>query len=60
MTDINIICMMENNNKKYFNNSVSCIDEEFSTYTKEADQIILGKRGRPSKKIKNEPNNDIA
>lgn len=49
--------MMENNNKKYFNNSLSCIDEEQSTYTKDADQIILGKRGRPSKKIQNEPGN---
>lgn len=49
MQDINIMCMMENNHKKYFN-SKSQDEEEILSRNIENDQIRLGKRGRPAKK----------
>ena len=51
MQNINIMCMMENNQKKYFNNSFP--DDEVISANIDCDDIVLGKRGRPSKKVKN-------
>lgn len=45
--------MMENNQKKYFNNNnnSSIVEDDYSLTNKDTDQIILGKRGRPSKRL---------
>lgn len=45
--NINIMCMMENNYKKYLNIKVK--DEELTCKKLESEEITLGKRGRPSK-----------
>lgn len=57
MQNINIMCMMENNYKKYLvsaecpsaNVSLNCAKEEDCAPNLESKEIVLGKRGRPSK-----------
>lgn len=58
MQNINIMCMMENNYKKYLSaaqllspngSSSKCKEEEDTSRNFDSKDIVLGKRGRPSK-----------
>lgn len=55
MHNINIMCMMENNYRKFFTSQKKDLNSSIVSRCFEKNEIVLGKRGRPSKGIQHSP-----